>query len=172
MTLQVLEVIPVTEDISGRCLRELQAICSHHGILPSSHIISGGLIRVGDYPVTSGGFSDVWEGTHNSIKVCIKCPKITTMNRQDIERVGNCRWHTVSDLLMYTCRCIDVLQGSSRMEKVETSEYRSLYRRYTGSFAICVRVDAKRRLKEVPWQQSRCESHRSGESPPPIIAAI
>ena len=52
------------------------------------------------------------------------------------------------------------------MEKVETSEYCSLYRHYTGSFAICFRVDAERRINRVPWQKPRHKSHRSGESLP------
>ena len=52
------------------------------------------------------------------------------------------------------------------MEKVETSEHRSLYRRYSGSFAICVRVDAQRRLNRVHCQKPRHKSHRSGESAP------
>ena len=51
---------------------------------------------------------------------------------------------TVSYLLKYTRRCIGILQGSGRVEKVDTSEYRSLRRRYAGSLAICIRVDAER----------------------------
>ena len=88
-TLQALGIIPVTEDVSRRCLHKLQAVCSHHGILPSSHIISGGLVRVGDYPVASTNLSDVWEGTHGSTKVCIKHPRITIKDRKHIEKVSD-----------------------------------------------------------------------------------
>ena len=154
----------MTEDVSRRCLHKLQAICSHSGILPSSHIISGGLVKVGDYPVASTNLSDVWEGTHGSTRVCIKYPRITIRDRQDIEKVKNRYSHTVSYLLKYTCRCIGVLQGSGRMEKVEASEYRSVYRRHTRSFAICVRVDAEWRLNGVPQQKPRRKSHSFGES--------
>ena len=87
--LQALGTIPVTEDISRRCLHKLQAICSDSRILPSSYVISGGLVRVGDYPIASTNLSDVWEGTHNTTKVCIKNARITIRDRQDIERVGN-----------------------------------------------------------------------------------
>ena len=52
------------------------------------------------------------------------------------------------------------------MEKVEASEYRSVYRRHTRSFAICVRVDAEWRLNGVPQQKPRRKSHPSGESSP------
>ena len=88
-SLQALGIIPVTEDVSRRCLHKLQAICSHSRILPSSYIISGGLVRVGDYPVASTNLSDVWQGTHGSTKVCIKHPKITIRDRQGTEKVRN-----------------------------------------------------------------------------------
>ena len=87
---QALGSIPVTDDVFRQCLHRLQAICSHQGILPSSHIISGDIARLGDYPVASGGFADVWEGTHGDIKVCIKYPRITIKNRQEVEKVINC----------------------------------------------------------------------------------
>ena len=95
-TLQVLGVIPVTEDISGRCLLKLQDICSRHRILPSSHIISGGLVKVDDYPVTATGCSNVWKGTHNGAKVCIKSPRISEKDRRGLRKVSN--WHTISYL--------------------------------------------------------------------------
>ena len=88
-TSQALDIIPTTDDVSRLCLHKLQAICSHHGILPSSHIISGGLTRVGDYPIASGGFADVWEAVHDNTKVCIKCPRITIMDRKDMEKVND-----------------------------------------------------------------------------------
>ena len=143
-TPQALGIIPVTEDVSRRCLHKLQAICSHSLVLPSSYIISGGLVRVGDYPVASTNLSDVWEGMHSSAKVCIKYPRITIKDRKDIEKVSSRYWHTVSYLLKYTLRPIVILQGSNRVEKIETSEYCSLHRRYTGSFTTRVRVDAER----------------------------
>ena len=88
---QALTIIPATDDVSRLCLHKLQVICSHHGTLPSSYNIAGGLTKVSDYPVASGGFADVWEGTHNSIKVCIKCPKITIKNRRGVEKVNHLR---------------------------------------------------------------------------------
>ena len=90
---QALDAIPTTDDVSRLRLHKLQALCSYHVILPSSYFIPGGLIRVGNYAITSGGFADVWEGKHESIKVCIKCPKITVQNRGEIEKVNHCIVH-------------------------------------------------------------------------------
>jgi len=85
---QALNVIPTTDDVFRQCLHKLQAICGHHMTLPSSHNVSGGLVRVGEYPIsTDGGTSDVWEGTHGGRKVCIKCPRIYTEDLQKITQV-------------------------------------------------------------------------------------
>ena len=99
---QALAIIPPTDDVSRLCLHKLQAICSHHGILPSSHIIAGGLTRVGDYAFASGGFADVWEGMHDNTKVCIKCPRITIRDRQDIEKVNDLHSAPIPRLLNLT----------------------------------------------------------------------
>lgn len=151
----------MTDDVSRRCLRKLQTICSHRRILPSSHIASGDLVKVGDYAIASTALSDVWEGRLGSTRVCIKSPKITTRDHQEIEEVSNRRWHTVSYLLKRT----GILQGGGRVETVETSECCSPHRRYAEASAISVRVDAKRKLNGVPRQKSRCGSHQFGESP-------
>ena len=140
----------MTEDVSQRCLHKLQAICSHSRILPSSYIIPGGLVIAGDCAVASTNLSNVWEGTHNGAKVCIKSPRVATRDRQEIEKVSGWYWHTVSYLLKYTCRRTGILQGGNHVEKIETSEYCSLHRRYAKSIAICVRMDAERRLDRVP----------------------
>ena len=86
-TPQVLDVIPITDDVSRRCLHKLQAICGHHKILPSSYNISGDLTRVDSDPIASGGFSDVWEGIHDGETVCIKRLRITQQTRQAMEKV-------------------------------------------------------------------------------------
>ncbi|KAF9778328.1 kinase-like domain-containing protein, partial [Thelephora terrestris] len=74
------------DDISRRCLHKLQVICGHHSVLPSSYTLIGDLARVGDEPVASGGFSDVWEGILNGDKVCIKYLRCCAQNRQSIEK--------------------------------------------------------------------------------------
>ena len=84
---QALDVTPTTDDVSRRCLHKLQAICGHRIVLPSSYNVSGDLSRNGSHPAASGGFSDVWEGTYDSRKVCIKCLRITQQTRQAVEKV-------------------------------------------------------------------------------------
>ena len=91
--LQILDVTPITDDDSRRCLHKLQAICGHHKILPSSYNVSGYLARVGDDAVASGGFADVWEGIHDGRKVCIKYLRTTQQTRQAVEQVCIPCWY-------------------------------------------------------------------------------
>ena len=84
------------DDVSRKCLHKLQAICGHHMTLPSSYnMLSGDLARVGDHLVASGGFADVWKGTHSRREVCIKCLRITMKNREAVMKVRIMYWHTV-----------------------------------------------------------------------------
>jgi len=79
--------IPTTDDVYRQCLRKLQAICGARTALPSSHIISGDLARVGETPVAFGGFADVWEGNHGGRKVCIKVLRISLRDTGDLRKV-------------------------------------------------------------------------------------
>ena len=86
-TPQAITVIPTTDDISRRCLRKLQAICSENMTLPSSYTVSGDLAKIGDEPAASGGFADVWEGSHCGEKVCIKALRVNSSNNHILTKV-------------------------------------------------------------------------------------
>jgi mitogen-activated protein kinase kinase kinase len=85
---QILDVTPNTDDVFRRCLHKLRTICGRHAMLPSSYTISGDLSRVGDDPVGGGNFSDVWKGSHNGRKVCIKDPRFHVQNRDAVEKAS------------------------------------------------------------------------------------
>ena len=85
--LQALSVIPTTDDVSLQCLHKLQAICGHNMTLPSSYTISGEIARVGDRPVALGGFADVWEGTRNGKKVCVKWLRVSLNDDETLNKV-------------------------------------------------------------------------------------
>ncbi|KAF9645010.1 kinase-like protein [Thelephora ganbajun] len=74
---QALCSIHTSDDVFRRCLRKLRAICGCHSILPSSHIIRGDLKRIGDGAIAFGGFADVWQGSHDGKRVCIKVLRIS-----------------------------------------------------------------------------------------------
>ena len=113
---QALAIIPTADDVSRLGLHKLQAICSHCGIIPSSHIIAGGLTKLDNYPVASGNFGEVWEGEYDNTKVCIKCPRITIRDRQDMEKVNDLHSAPIPRLLNLTRVGTGVLQGGDHVE--------------------------------------------------------
>ena len=54
------------------CLRELRNICGTRAILPTSYPISPDLLTTGPNPFASGSYGDVYEGTLDGSRVCIK----------------------------------------------------------------------------------------------------
>ena len=85
--LQTLSAISADDDLSRKCLHKLQAICGHHTILPSSHIASGQITRVGDGPIARGVIADVWEGTYHGRRVLIRCLKAPLNNDRILKKV-------------------------------------------------------------------------------------
>ncbi|KAF9644879.1 kinase-like protein [Thelephora ganbajun] len=55
-----------------KCLRGLRSICKTRAILPTSYTLSADLLRVDSDPFASGGFGDVYHGTFNGSRVCVK----------------------------------------------------------------------------------------------------
>jgi len=59
----------------------------HHAILPSSHIASSQIARVGDGPIAFGAITDVWEGTYGNKKVLINCLRAPLNDGQTLKKV-------------------------------------------------------------------------------------
>ena len=102
-TPQALSAVSVNDDISRQCLHRLQAICGHHATLPSSYIISGGIVRVGDGPIALGTIAEVWEGAYHSKRVSIKCLSVPLNDDQTLKEVRVQCGASLSCLLKNTC---------------------------------------------------------------------
>ncbi|KAF9779787.1 kinase-like domain-containing protein [Thelephora terrestris] len=79
--------IPTSDDVFRRCVRKLRAICGSHATLPSSHIISGDLTRVGESAIAYGGFADVWKGDQGGKIVCIKVLRIAVNDTAGLRKL-------------------------------------------------------------------------------------
>ena len=69
---QVLDDLDSSGPAFRKCLRELRRICGAKGILPASYTLSSDLLSIGSDPFASGGYGDVYEGTLDGSRVCIK----------------------------------------------------------------------------------------------------
>ena len=52
-------------------------------ILPTSHILSSSILDVGHQPVASGGSGEIYEGTLNGSRVCVKRVRIYSEDGPD-----------------------------------------------------------------------------------------
>lgn len=86
-SLQSLDKISTSDDVFRQCLRKLRAICGCHTTLPTSHIVSGDLTKVGEHPIAFGGFADVWEGNLGGSRVCVKVLRVTMNDDQSVTKV-------------------------------------------------------------------------------------
>ena len=91
-TSKALCFIPPSDAMFRRCLRKLRAICGSHTTLPSSHIISGDLTRIGESAIAYGGFADVWQGDQGGKRVCIKALRISLNDTSGLKKVRGQRW--------------------------------------------------------------------------------
>jgi hypothetical protein len=71
---QILDTLQADPSIPAfrRCLRELRRICGARERLPKSYMLESSLLISGERPVASGGSGDIYEGSLNGSKVCVK----------------------------------------------------------------------------------------------------
>jgi hypothetical protein len=71
-------------------MRELRTICGAGRILPTSCTLSSNLLNIGPNPFIAGGYGDVYKGTLNGSKVCIKRMRVYTGD--DPQRAAKVRY--------------------------------------------------------------------------------
>ena len=66
--------LSITLSTRRRCFRGLVKVCGEYGVLPSTYIIPDSKVeKLGDEPISVGGFSQVWPGMYDDEKsVAIK----------------------------------------------------------------------------------------------------
>ena len=69
---QTLNVLKPSGVASRKCLHELRSLCGMIRILPTSYTLSSHLLDIHPQPFAIGGFADVYDGTFNGSRVCIK----------------------------------------------------------------------------------------------------
>ena len=162
---QALSVISTTDDAARVCLRKLQSICGRHATLPSSYIISGEIARVGDSPIALGAIADVWEGTHESKKVSIKCLRVPLTDNKSLKKVRVLRGASNPICSRTPVGLAVILQRGRHVQKVKPPEHRPFHRRHNRSFTNRLGVDAERNPDGVYREKSNRESDWPGESP-------
>ena len=83
--------IVANERFWRRCLRYLCRISGRHRLLPVAYKLTPTKLRMGNKPIGSGGFAEVWKGSYNGQQVAIKILKVYSTSKT--EDVGRVRMH-------------------------------------------------------------------------------
>ena len=139
---QALDALNPSSAASQKCLHELRSICGDRGILPTSYTRSSHLLGIGPNPFASGGYGDVYEGSLDGLRVCIKRVRVYAHDGlQKATKVRfRCRRFSCSPSLI---QLADLLPRSRNMETVDTPEHLTLaghhYRSPPTHFGLDVR---------------------------------
>ena len=68
-------------------------MCGTNGILPRSHTVLPHLLDIDAEPFASGGFADVYHGTLNGSRVCIKRVRVYTEESPEWTKKVGCQCH-------------------------------------------------------------------------------
>ena len=79
-TAQALNTLEPSGVASRKCLRELRSICGNRGILPTYYTLPLYLLDIHPRPFASGDFGDVYQGTFNGSRVCIKHLRVSAQD--------------------------------------------------------------------------------------------
>ena len=97
---EALDSLDPASPVFRKCLRELRNICGTRLILPTSHTLSASLLNIDSQPIASGGPGDVYEGTFNGSKVCVK--RVRVYSKDSPGKATKARYPTASPAC---CRC-------------------------------------------------------------------
>jgi hypothetical protein len=93
---QSLDRLEPSSSAFRKCLRELKNLCGTRGIIPTSCTPLSQLLDISPKPFASGGYGDVFEGTLNGSKICVK--RVRVYSRDPPEKAMNVSYCVVSFL--------------------------------------------------------------------------
>jgi len=72
----LVKAYPTIDSFNIKFVTALGDVCSATERLPTSAVVSTGLVKRGTFAVASGGFTDVWRGEYNGAQVAIEAFRI------------------------------------------------------------------------------------------------
>jgi len=103
------------------CLRELRSICGNNGILPTSYFLSS-LLNIDSDPFCSGGYGDMYEGSLDGSRVCVKRVRVYT--KDDPKKAAKVRYrHRCFPCLPSITKLIGFLSRGRNVETLNTPKH-------------------------------------------------
>ena len=120
---QVLDGLNPSSPAFRKCLRELRRICGARGILPTSYTLSSHLLAMGPEPFASGGYGDVYDGTLDGSRVCVK--RIRMYSRDGPGNAAKVCYRRRHLPCPPSPTNADVLPGGCDVEALDTQKHRT-----------------------------------------------
>ena len=121
---QVLGLLDPASSTSRKCLRELRSTCGTRMILPTSYTVSHSLLSINRQPAASGGSGDIYEGTLNGSRVCVKRVRVYSKYGPGKATKVRHRFNHFSLPRLLTS-ITDSLPGGRGVETFDTPKHRS-----------------------------------------------
>lgn len=120
-------------DLNGRLhaqlFQALRQLCGHTGSLPSSYILSAGILqKLHDQHSASGGFADVWLGCYEDQNVALKAFRLYDQDNLQIVRKVNGSLFCLQVTVLCKTALLEILQRSNHVEAPIASKYYTISR--------------------------------------------
>lgn len=92
-------------------------------ILPTLHTLSSLVLNISCHPVTLGGSGDIYEGTLNGSRVCVKRVRVYSKEGPEKATKVHHPHHYFPCLPLLTRPLTDFLPGGCSLETLETSKH-------------------------------------------------
>ena len=149
---QALDCLDPSTAASRKILRELRTICGAREILPTSYTLSSDLLNISSNPFAAGGYGDVYEGTLDGSRVCVKRARIYDDEPRRVTKVRHSRRRFPCS--SYLTKPTDLLPRGSDVETFDTSKHSTAIGYHRHSFPTCFGLDVWRGFAGIHQEPS------------------
>lgn len=118
--LKALDLIPTTDELWTSCLSALRQICGDRTILPTTHVLSRGLIKRGNVSMAIGGTGSCSEAQYKRRAVRVRSLQMPPASAQVLIKVVSYYLTVIPDPPLTDCE--EVLLRGRTLEKVQSPE--------------------------------------------------
>jgi hypothetical protein len=150
---KVLDDLDPSSAAFRKCLRELRSVCGTRGVLPTSYTLSPHLLNIDRDPFSSGGYGDVYRGTLDGSRICVK--RVRVYARDGPGKATKARyWRRRSPCLPPLTKLTGILPRGRDVETLDTPKYFTSTRHYDHPLPAHFKLD-------VGWGPTRLHREES-----------
>ena len=145
-------------------MRELRSRCGARGILPASYMLLPHRLNVGPDPFASGAYGDVYEGTLDGLRICVK--RIRVYTQYGSQKAARVRYrHLLFPRSPSLMGPTDLLPGGHNVETLKTPKHPIPTGCYYHSLPAHFELDVWRRSAGIRQEEPQCRSTKARRCP-------